>query len=165
MTPASTALPWLLPDGVPNAHPMLVHFPIGLLITAFLCDCVALALKRRSSWRNGATALYAFGTALMVATYLTGREAAALVFTPGMAHALVDEHWTWAMWTLIYFSSLTVGRIAAHQRLLGDRSALRSLFVLAGLGGVALLTATSERGARLVYEYGVGVIIPGSFSP
>ncbi len=157
----STAFAWLLPDGVPNLHPILVHFPIGLLVTAVLCDGLALALRRQPTWRNGATGLYVIGTALMVATYLSGREAAALVFTPGMAHGLVDEHWTWAMWTLMYFGGLTIVRVVAHLRLDRERSAPWSLLLLAGVGGVVLLGATAERGARLVYEFGVGVMSRG----
>ena len=151
---------WLVPDGIPNLHPMLVHFPIALLVTAALCDGLAFVLRRQPTWRNGAVGLYVLGTGLMAATYLSGREAAALVFTPGMAHGLVDEHWTWAMWTLLYFGSLTVGRVVAHRRLDGQHSALWGLFLLAGVGGVVLLAATAERGARLVYAYGVGVSVP-----
>lgn len=149
---------WLLPAWAPNLHPILVHFPIGLLVAAVVFDLLAFALRRQSSWRNGAAGLYVFGTTLMFATYLSGREAAATVFTPGMAHGLVDQHWSWAMWTLIYFAVLTIGRLVVHRRLSGEHPTLWSLCLIGGAGGLLLLTETANRGARLVYEYGVGVL-------
>lgn len=149
---------WMLPDGIPNLHPVIVHFPIALLATAAAADILACLLMRQPTWRNGAAALYVLGTLSLIAAYVTGREAAAAVFTPGMAHGLVDEHWTWALWTSIYFTGLTIGRLAAHRRLGGGRSMLWGVFLIAGAGGVLLLVATGERGARLVYEYGVGVL-------
>ncbi len=149
---------WLLPDWAPNLHPVLVHFPVALLVTAVACDFLAFALKRHPFLRNGAAALYLLGTVLIVPTYLSGREAGATVFTPGMAHGLVDEHWTWAMWTLLYFIGLTGGRLVAHWRLAGWHPALWAFFLVGGAGGVLLLTTTAERGARLVFDYGVGVL-------
>ncbi len=148
---------WLLPDWAPNAHPLFVHFPIALLTVAIIFDLLAFALKEQTAWRRGASALYVMGTTLMVVSYLSGREAAATVFTPGLAHGLVDAHWTWAMWTLGYFVLLTAGRLVAHY-LNARLVTLWALFFVWGVGGSMLLIGTADRGGQLVYEYGVGVI-------
>ena len=166
---------WLLPEWAPNAHPPLVHFPIALLPAGVLFDGLGFALRQQIAWRHGATALYVIGTILMGATYVTGQEAAATVFTPGLAHGLVNEHWTWATWTLAYFVILTLGRLAIHIRSsstnpskpTGDYPTrkfswppltIRIAFLLAGIAGIWLVMETADRGGQLVYEYGVGVI-------
>jgi len=149
---------WLVPEWAPNPHPIIVHFPIALLVTAVVADLIGLTLRRPSSLTPGASALYMLGVVSLVAAYFTGRDAVGTVFTPGMAHGVVGEHWTWASWTTLYFGGLTVGRLAAHRRLCREHLASWTLFVVAGMGGLLLLTETAERGARLVYEFGVGVI-------
>ena len=145
-----------LPDWAPNLHPVLVHFPIALLATAVVVDLLAV-LSRDASFTRRATGFYALGAMLLLVTYLSGRDAATTVFTPGMAHALVREHWGWAMWTTVYFVALTGARLLGRVQLSRERRAVRGVFLIAGACGVILLTMTAERGARLVYQYGVGV--------
>ena len=170
---------WLLPEWAPNAHPPLVHFPIALLTAGVLFDGLGFALRQQIAWRHGSTALYVIGTILMGATYVTGQEAAATVFTPGLAHGLVNEHWTWATFTLGYFTILTLGRLATHcATIMRSRSSpashttldtitnvfswrpaiIQILFFVAGVGGLWLVMETADRGGQLVYEYGVGVL-------
>ena len=178
-TMIDVATNWFLPEWAPNAHPLLVHFPIALLTTGVFFDLLGFALSQQMVWRHSGTALYVIGTALMGATYITGREAAATVFTPGLAHGLVNEHWTWATFTLGYFTILTLGRLATHgATIMRSRSTTAShttldtitnvfswrpaiiqiLFFVAGIGGLWLVMETADRGGQLVYEYGVGVI-------
>ena len=146
-----------LPDWAPNLHPVLVHFPIALLVTAVAVDLLAV-FSRDATFSRRATGLYALGATLLLATCLSGRDAAATVFTPGMAHATVQEHWAWAMWTTFYFIALTGARVLGRRQLSQGQRGLRGVFLSAGTCGVALLTVTAERGARLVYQYGVGVL-------
>ncbi len=160
MTPPDPT--WFLPDWAPNLHPIVVHFPIGLLVTAFVVDVFAFVFRRQQFLNQGAAGLYTLGTLLACVAFLTGRNAAATVFTPGMAHALVDEHWTWGLWTTLYFCALTSLRLVAQRRLATEPRTLWGLMVLGGALGVLLLAGTAERGAGLVYQYGVGVIRPQS---
>lgn len=141
-------------------HPLLVHFPIGLMVTAAVVDVAGLATDPRSTLRRAATGLYLAGAAALVAAYFTGRSDAALVRIPGPAHALVDEHWTWALRTTIYMGVFALGRLGLQLAgLLSGRG--RWLPVVAtGLVGILLLFQTAERGGRLVYEHGVGVAAP-----
>jgi uncharacterized membrane protein len=156
MTPVDST--WFLPSGVPNLHPMLVHFPIGILTTAVVFDLFAFSLNQRIFLKHGAASLYLLGTIAMAVAYLSGREAAVMVFTPGIAHGLVGEHWTWAMWTLVYFSMLTFGRLVANWFLSSEKLVLWTFFLIGGIIGLLILTVMADRGARLVYEYGVGVL-------
>jgi uncharacterized membrane protein len=113
---------------------------------------------RDASFTRRAAGVYELGVVFLFVTYLSGRDAAVTVFTPGMAHSTVQEHWVWAMWTTLYFVALTGARLLARRRLSQGYRGLRGAFLIAGVCGVVLLTLTSERGARLVYHYGVGVL-------
>jgi uncharacterized membrane protein len=41
----------LVPEWAPNVHPLVVHFPIALVIAAALADALALAVRRRARQR------------------------------------------------------------------------------------------------------------------
>jgi uncharacterized membrane protein len=147
----------LVPDWAPNVHPMLVHFPIAWLIAAIVVDLISLVQPRAKWAASSATFLYLAGAASAVVTYQTGRQAAATVLIPGMAHAIVQQHWNWALATTIFFTSLSGVRLVVFFLNRQPSYAGRAAFAGAALGGLLLLFYTGELGARLVYQYGVGV--------
>ena len=149
-----------LADWAPNPHALIVHLPIGLLVTAVVVDLVAMLRRDPSNVVSVSTGLYLSGTVALVAAYLTGRDAAPEVYTPGMAHAVVASHWDWALRCVWYFGFLTAGRAGIRMVAGAPRRTVRVAFAVAGLAGLALLTTTAELGARLVYEHGVGVAAP-----
>ena len=166
-----------LADWAPNAHALVVHLPIGLLVTAAAADATALLRRRPGPAATVSTALYLAGSLALAAAYLTGRGAAPEVYTPGLAVPVVARHWTWALWCLVYFGGLTVARVwrlgigsatlhpagtgeAAARDNAAPRRAARLAFAAAGLAGLVVLAVTAELGGRLVYEYGVGVAAP-----
>ena len=79
----------------PNPHALIVHLPIGLLVTAVVADLVAMLRRDPSTVVRVSTGLYIAGTVTLVAAFLTGRSAAPEVYTPGMAQAIVVRHWDW----------------------------------------------------------------------
>ena len=147
-----------LPDWAPTAHPFLVHFPITLLTMAAVVDVATVILKRSGSGGVFVTCAYLGGVVTLLATYLTGRSAAMTVLIPGMAHSVVEDHWTWALWCLWYFVVLTGSRLLwrVHNR----QPTVRLSFAVAGLVGIVLLVGTADRGGQLVYKYGVGFSPP-----
>jgi len=147
----------LLPSWAPNLHPLVIHFPIALLIVAAFADLVD-ALFRRPQWlASAATTLFVWGAAGAIVACLSGQQAFETVLMPGMAHPIVESHRTWAFATTFYFCVLTVIRVATAFRTPLARR-YRLVLLLASLVGVAGLLQTAERGGRLVYEHGVGVI-------
>ena len=153
----------LIPGWAPNLHPLVIHFPIVLLITAVVIDLLDAVFERPAWLGTIATSLYAAGAAEAVAAYLTGVQAAATVFIPGMAHPVVNDHRAWALVTTWYFGIVAVARASAWFAGFPRARSHRVLLLAAGLVGVVLLQQTAERGARLVYQHGVGVIAaPGS---
>ena len=148
----------LVPSWAPNLHPLIVHFPIVLLITAVTIDLID-ALFERPTWLGTAsTSLYTVGTGEALAAYYTGVQAASTVFVPGMAHPIVADHRSWATFTAWYFGVAVVIRLAARRADIPRARSHRVLLLVGGLVGILLLQQTAERGARLVYEQGVGVI-------
>ena len=57
-----------------HLHPMIVHFPIALLIVGFLADAIGLFTKREFFTKAGFYLLI-LGTLGVVAAYLTGNYA------------------------------------------------------------------------------------------
>src|SRR4051812_5938521 len=101
----------LLPDWAPNVHPLIVHFPIGLLLAAVAIDCAAWIYRCHRPLRFAATVLYVSGTISLTAAYFTGRAAAESVWLPGMAHAAIKAHWDWAFLAVTFFGAMTVLRL------------------------------------------------------
>ena len=147
----------LVPDWAPNIHPLLVHFPIALLITAAGLDVVGWVFRRNRPLRHAATLLYVLGTGAAVAAYFTGRVASQTIWFPGMAQAVVREHWDWAFRTVWFFSIETVVRLVLLRPSRRDPGpATIAALALAGLVGIGLLIETGDRGGRLVFQHGVG---------
>jgi uncharacterized membrane protein len=153
----------LLPGWAPNLHPLIIHFPIALLFAAALVDLVDAVFERPAWLGSGAASLYLAGALAAVAAYLTGRQAAATVFVPGMAHPIIEDHRAWALVTVWYVGVVAGVRVSAVLAGFPRTRAHRVVLLTAALIGVLFLEQTAERGARLVYEHGVGVIAaPGS---
>jgi uncharacterized membrane protein len=148
----------LIPAWAPNVHPMIIHFPIVLIALAVLADLFHLVRPRMQGPSAVATVLYLLGALSAVSAYVSGRIAADAVFIPGMAHGLVDEHGNWALATTITFVTLAALRPVVRLIGLADTRATRLLFLALGFAVLVLVQQTAERGARLVYEQGVGVV-------
>jgi uncharacterized membrane protein len=142
---------------------MIVHFPIVLVMVAALADLIHVVRPGMRGPGVLAPSLYVLGALASVSAYVSGRVAAATVFIPGMAHGLVDEHGNWALATMISFVVLATLRPAGRLVGLADTRTTRLVFLVLGLAVLVLVQQTAERGARLVYEQGVGVVTgPGS---
>ncbi|MGH9383715.1 MAG: DUF2231 domain-containing protein [Vicinamibacterales bacterium] len=155
----------VLPDWAPNIHPLIVHFPIGWWIAAVIVDVVALMLPR-AAWANTtASVLYPAGAVSAAVTYLSGRQAAATVLIPGMAHPIVLLHWNWALVTTLGFAVIAMIRLWVWSKRPQPPRWVRAALAAAALAALASLFHTGELGARLVFEHGVGVTSPGAVPP
>ena len=147
----------LAPGWAPNIHPLLVHFPIGLLCAAAAVDVVGWLFRRNRLLRQAATLLYVLGTVGAIAAYVTGRAASQTIWLPGMAQAVLRQHWDWALRTVWFFGMVTLVRLVLLRPSRRDpRPSIVATFALVGLVGIGLLIETGDRGGRLVFQYGVG---------
>ena len=150
----------LLPEWVPNAHPLIVHFPIALIFVAVAADALALWLGKR--WETGqevATALYVATGLSAAASYFSGTWAVdtVAIVTPGAADTL-STHASWAWYTMVstggYALVRTLGLFVSWMR---ARRALHLVLFVVGLGTLFPLYMTGENGGAMVYKNGVGV--------
>ena len=147
----------LIPNWAPNLHPLLVHFPISLLLVATVVDCVGAYRPSRASVRDTATWLYCGGALMAMAAYFSGLEAAQAMRVGPAESAAVTAHFTWAdrtTWFFVIFASLRIAFSYIWRP--PARWAAVVAFVVA-LGGVGLLLVTAEHGGRLVFHHGLGV--------
>jgi len=151
----------LLPAWAPNVHPLLVHLPIGVWVGAVIADLTGLMFARSTRSDAAASFLYPLGAALAILTYLTGQRAAATVLVPGMAFPLLEQHENWALATTILFVLVAVLRLWVGRRVESVARTPRVLVAAAAVLALMALVGTGERGARLVFQHGVGVTVPG----
>ena len=133
-------------------HPLVVHFPIALLLTAVGVDTLALLLKRPALHRIALWNL-CLGTLGAAAAVMTGLQAEDVA-----KHSF--EIWQLITWhKRLGFCTLILGLMGGGWRLLKrDRLTPRARWLAMGLA-VAMLTTVSwgaYLGGRLVYEFGVG---------
>ncbi|HRK52701.1 MAG TPA: hypothetical protein PK185_02235 [Cyclobacteriaceae bacterium] len=146
----------LLPDWAPNVHPMLVHFPIAIFITAIVTDLSHLLLKKE--WlRKTVTALFVFAALVALVTYLSGKQAIDIVSVPMRAELTASNHSDWGLYTMLYFSAFAIVRGFLFWKEWDKKRMVAILLFCGGVAGAALIGKTADLGAKLVYKYGVGI--------
>lgn len=146
----------LIPKWAPNIHPLIIHFPIALLIIAFFFDFLALVWKKYPWLSTSALILYVIGTGAAVLAMLTGIDAANSIHIPMAAKQAVSIHSTWAHDTVWFYSIFTIVRIYFFWEGEHDETYFKIGVFLVGFIGMYLLYETGDHGAMLVYKYGLG---------
>ncbi len=147
--------------GAPNAHPIFVHFPLALWPVALLLLGLGILRDKREVFKAGCWLLYlGMAGALLAAgsgfwaTQMTGHDA------PG--HELVHVHRNWMI------AATLLGVSAAFSAVLAQKlNTPQSRWLPAGLLLLTVVVSTlgADRGANLVFRYGIGTAgepIPGS---
>ncbi len=136
-------------------HPILVHFPIALLVTGFLIDLAGAILKR--PWLTHAgLLLLVIGSIGTVAATRSGEAAEdEIVETPAI-HEVLEEHEEGGKRTMWFFLVLTAvrGALTWWGRF---TPVMRWIFLVLWAAGLALLLETAYHGGELVYRHGAGV--------
>lgn len=147
----------MTPDWIPNIHPLIVHFPIALLVVAVLFDVARLLFKKQNWLQNSVIALYSTGTIGLVASFFSGRNAVETVSITGEAISVVTTHEDWALYTLIYFSVFTLLRFWTWWKNLEVKQSISVSLIVLAFAGIGMLWYTGELGTKLVYKHGVAV--------
>ncbi|MEW6752109.1 MAG: DUF2231 domain-containing protein [Candidatus Latescibacterota bacterium] len=147
----------MLPAWAPNVHPLIVHFPLALLLVGALVDLVALLLPEQHGLRRSAVGLYVLGAVGAIAAAVTGNAAVDSVPLSPEAIPAAVEHEEWGERTAWLFGILTPIRMLAHWGYLDRTRWIHLVFVLLAAAGCFLLYEAGEHGAELVFAHGVGV--------
>lgn len=144
-----------MPADFGSLHPLLVHFPIALLIAALLFDLLGW-WRRRDSFTEAALGIQALGVVGVILGVVSGNQAEeAVEHLPGI-HEVLERHETLGqvlLWVGLGVVALRVFLLWRRQRGTGTKA----LMVALSLGLAVLVGVTGYYGGRLVYEFGAGV--------
>jgi len=146
----------MIPDWIPNIHPLIVHFPIALLVLAVLFDAARLLFKQEDWLEKAMLALYTTGLLGLIASFLSGRQAVDTVSVTSDAVPVVTTHEDWALYTMIYFLVFTAIRFMPWWKDL-EKGVFQPILLVIAFVGIGMLWKTGDLGAQLVYKHGVAV--------
>ncbi len=136
-----------------NIHPLLVHFPIALLILFFCTDTLG-GLINKPKWRALGTPLLYIGTGSAILTVIAGFQAAYSVPHNEVTHAIMLRHQALGIAVTLIALTLSIRRFfAAEDFLLKKTYGYFSLSTLL----VILLTFGADLGGFMVYQHGVAI--------
>jgi len=146
----------LFPEWAPNLHPLIIHFPVVLLLIAIIADLGALLFKKADWLHKTAVSLYVLGTLGAIVTYFTGKQAADIVTFPPPSYRVISKHADLALYTTLFFGIYALVRLFLFWKKWDTKRWVAGLLFLIAAGGYGLLQQTAEQGGMLVYKYGVG---------
>jgi len=135
-----------------SAHPLVVHFPIALLLTAVVLEVLAL-VARRPAWHRVALWNLALGTLAAGVAVISGWRAEDVAKHSFDIWQVLERHEQLGIATLAIGAVVTAFRLW-HRDRLSLRWRLLTLVLLVAMCGT--LTYGAHLGGRLVYEFGVG---------
>lgn len=145
-------------------HPLIVHFPIALLMVAPLIILIGILMPQKGrSFLIAAFVLMLLGTIAAFVAVSTGGAAGELAEHVNNVESVLEEHEELAETTRTVFAALTVifGVIVFAPMLFKKELSrmviipLNLAFLLFYGAGVVLLMNTAHQGGRLVHEFGV----------
>ena len=150
-------------------HPMIIHFPIALLLIApvFILLGALLEPARGRPYLMAAMALLLLGTAGTFVAVETGEAAAQIAERAPGVEQVIETHESLAERTRAVFSVLSViflALLAGPQFLKRTDSRLTTTilplaFLILYSAGILLLVNTAHNGGRLVHEYSVKAMV------
>ena len=153
-------------------HPLIIHFPIGLLLIAPIFIIVGAVLQpaKGRAYLIGAMVLLLAGTAAIYVAIETGEAAGKLAERVPGVERVIETHESLAERTRTVFTVLSVifAALLLVPRFLkkNDTRLTTTILPLAFLvlygGGTLLLVNTAHNGGRLVHEFGVRAIVASS---
>jgi uncharacterized membrane protein len=145
-------------------HPLVVHFPIALLLVAPVFVILGLVFRKHwSGFAVTALVLMVLGTIGAFIAVATGEAGASLVERTEAISEVLEQHEDLAETTRTVFAVLTIIFAAILIVPVALRSALKpgvniglnAAFLVLYAFGALLLANAAHEGGRLVHEYGV----------
>jgi len=137
-----------------HLHPLIVHFPIALLIVGFVADTVYMLYKKEACLSKIGFYLMLTGTLGTIAAVLSGN-----FFTEemsGTAESIRERHETLANITMYLMIVASILRIILVKKGKAESIAGLGVYILY-LIGVILVGYTGLLGGTLVFNYMIGL--------
>ncbi len=144
-----------------HIHPMIVHFPIVLIMTAFLFDAARLvrgapAAEGRSF--DTGTVLAALAGLAAVVAFIFGDLAYDVAVEKGFTEMQLEGHEGWGTTTTIVLAAIAVVRLGMAMRGMNNGPRGRLFAAATTAAGSVMVLVTAYFGGQLVYELGVNVM-------
>lgn len=141
---------------LPPLHPMIVHFPIALILLSLLFDVVGRATDV-GWWRKAAFAMLIFGVIGAFAAVKTGDLAEHHAEEQGnVPHEAIEAHEAAGIFTW-WMGLIAVAARALETRPGVARGAISLVALVAHLMVAGGASVAGYRGGILVYDHGAGV--------
>jgi len=136
-----------------NIHPVLVHFPIALIIVMFILDLLGLLFKR-DRLKQSAFILTWFALAGAAAAVVSGLIAEDIGWRPASVGEMLETHELMGFLTLGFMALLAVVRTVFREKIESGLGWLPAV-----IGGLAIIFVAygGYLGGEMVYTYGSGV--------
>jgi uncharacterized membrane protein len=125
-------------------HPLVLHFPIGLVLAAAAAELLAI-LTRRESWRTLGVANARAGAALAAVTAIAGW---ALTYAPFVEPSRVLE---WHRWIGVAGATVAIGAAVVSTQLRAQSKHWLVLYQAGLFGAAALIGLAGHLGGTLVW--------------
>jgi uncharacterized membrane protein len=166
----------MLPNLPPASglHPLIVHFPVALLLIAPFLVVLSIVLKKqRIGLAVSALVLMVLGTAGAFVAVSTGNLAGELAERTPEISATLERHESLAETTRTVFALLTVMFVVMFGAPLVRRRewsnglyvALSTVFLVLYAAGTVTLVNTAHLGGQLVHRYGVHAVLGPDGAP
>ena len=136
-----------------NLHPLLVHFPIALLLSSVALSWAAHFWPGKGL-NQAAWYTLLLGLAGTLLTLITGFLDAQRVPLDSPAMATLNIHRALGIATFVLFGALALWSWRSKGALNGGK---RTLYTVLQTVGVALIVTVGFLGGELVYAFGIGV--------
>lgn len=141
---------------IDHLHPMLVHFPIALLVAAFVFDLAGL-VTRRPSFSSAALYTSVMGAVGAIAAYVSGNQAEEGAERLAGIEAVLERHEDLGKLLVAVALAVLAVRVVVHWRGWKERFGAQALVTALSLVVVFVVGATGFYGGQLVYDHGAGV--------
>jgi uncharacterized membrane protein len=128
-----------------NAHFIVNHIPIAMLIFSFIFDLCAVIIKKKD-WHTAGFLCLIIGTLGAIAAVLTGPEGQQETRNP-----LFHDHQLYANLTMYLFIVLSMARLFFHYRKRIDIGKT-PIYLIIALIGVGLVTYTGHLGGKMAHK-------------
>jgi len=136
-----------------NIHPIIVHFPIALIIVVFILDLMGV-LSRKKSLISAANIITIFAAVGAVFAVVSGLIAEKSVWHPEQAHELLELHETIGFVVVGLTLILLIFRPAIKKKKSGSPGWVA---VFLSLAAAVLVGYAGYLGGEIVYKHGTGV--------
>ena len=137
-----------------DIHPLVVHFPIALLVVGAVCDAIGI-LNHRDFFLKTGYFLFSLGALTAIVAALTGDSAAETAQHIDNIAIDLDDHDDLGTMTTVLAVAITLVRthLSFKKQFTGT---IRYIYLAFALVVVGLVCASGYTGGHLVYHHGAG---------